>query len=433
MLSVKAQKGYLYEGTADQTATFSYSAKNLDGCMFGVEWTGAHPGLTAGFSENVDQTIIVTTTDVVKRGTYELKLTAANAENAETLATKTVTVTVLGAPITVTAQPQDAFVSCKRGDLDAWQGDKKIQVTATRAEGLTEDITYQWKLEGGTELDNCTGYELFLQDLFAGGKLPPVVDKPWLLSAKVYCTLTVGSYSVNTNAVTLTVNTCAHERANPNGTCQQCGEPCSSEPLLVREDGIYYAVQDTSGIGAAKVGVNLVVGGTFYLTKDVIHRSLDATYTPAGDKNVILDLQGHTLESLDMGNFPVGSFTLKNGTLNQCVYSTATEGKLILDGVTFMAAYATNNSYLDITVQGESVFKEKVSFSSVEGVAHLRGGTFEKGIDTSNGAQPLALLADGYAFWNDQGIVDASNPENLSVKIQVVQVCERQVRLRPQL
>ena len=420
MLSVKAQKGYLYEGTADQTATFSYSAKNLDGCMFGVEWTGDHPGLTAEFSLSVDQTIIVTTKDTVKQGTYELKLTAADAESAKTLATKTFTVTVLGAPITVTTQPQDAFVSCKRGDLDAWQGDKKIQVTATRAEGLTEDITYQWKLEGGTELDNCTGYELFLQDLFVGGKLPQVADKPWLLSAKVYCTLTVGSYSVNTNAVTLTVNTCAHERANPNGTCQQCGEPCSSEPLLVREDGIYYAVQDTSGIGAAKVGVNLVVGGTFYLTKDVIHRSLDATYTPAGDKNVILDLQGHTLESLDMGNFPVGSFTLKNGTLNQCVYSTATEGKLILDGVTFMAAYATNNGYLDITVQGESVFKEKVSFSSVEGVAHLRGGTFEKGIDTSNGAQPLALLADGYAFRNDQGIVDASNPENLSVKIQVV-------------
>ncbi len=420
MLSVKAQKGCLYAGVADQTATFSYSAKNLDGCIFGVKWTGEHPGLTADFSENDDQTIIVTTENTVKQGTYELKLIARDAENVNTLATKTVTVTVLGAPITVTAQPQDASVSCKRGDLDAWQGDKKIQVTATRAEGLTEDITYQWKLEGGRELDNCTGYELFLQDLFTGGKLPQVADKPWLLSAKVYCTLTCGSHSVDTNAVTLTVNTCAHERANPNGTCQQCGEPCSSEPLLVREEGIYYAVQDTSGIGAAKVGVNLVVGGTFYLTKDVIHRSLDATYTPAGDKNVILDLQGHTLESLDMGNFPVGSFTLKNGTLNQCVYSTATEGKLILDGVTFMAAYATNNSYLDITVQGESVFKEKVSFSSVEGVAHLRGGTFEKGIDTSNGAQPLALLADGYAFRNDQGIVDASNPENLSVKIQVV-------------
>lgn len=423
MLSVKAQKGYLYEGTADQTATFSYSAKNLDGCMFGVEWTGDHQGLAADFSENDDQTIIVTTKDAVKRGTYELKLIARDAENVNTLATKTVTVTVLGGPITVTAQPKDASASCKRGELDSWQGDKKIQVTATRAEGLTEDITYQWKLAGGTVLDGFNQPTLFLKELYNNnaGKLTPVANKSWLLSAKVYCTLTVGSYSVNTNAVTLTVNTCAHERANPNGTCQQCGEPCSSEPLLVREDGIYYAVQDTSGIGAAKVGVNLVVGGTFYLTKDVIHRSLDATYTPAGNKDVILDLQDHTLESLKMGNFPVGSITLKNGTLNQCVYSDATEGKLILDGVTFMAAYATNNSYLDITVQGESVFKEKVSFSSVEGVVHLRGGTFEKGISIGSGVQTLKLLADGFAFQNAQGVVvDASIPENLSGEIQVV-------------
>ena len=420
MLSVKAQKGCLYAGVADQTATFSYSAKNLDGCIFGVKWTGEHPGLTADFSENDDQTIIVTTENTVKQGTYELKLIARDAENVNTLATKTFTVTVLGGPITITAQPKDASASCKGGDLDSWQGDKKIQVTATRAEGLTEDITYQWKLEDDTPLDGFTQSTIKLADLYTANKLTPVVDQSWLLSAKVYCTLTVGSYNVDTDPVTLTVNICAHERANPNGTCKNCKEPCSSEPLLVREDGIYYAVQDTSGNGAAKVGVNLVVGGTFYLTKDVIHRSLDATYTPAGDKNVILDLQGHTLESLDMGNFPVGSFTLKNGTLNQCVYSTATEGKLILDGVTFMAAYATNNSYLDITVQGESVFKEKVSFSNVEGVVHLRGGTFEKGINTSNGAQPLALLADGYAFRNDQGIVDASNPENLKDKIQVV-------------
>ena len=421
MLSVKAQKGYLYEGVADQTATFSYSAKNLDGCMFGVAWTGAHPGLTAEFSLSVDQTIIVTTENTVKQGTYELKLTAANAESAETLATKTFTVAVLGAPITVTTQPKDASVSCKGGDLDSWQGDKKIQVTATRAEGLTEDITYQWKLEDGTELDNCTGYELFLQDLFVGGKLPQVADKSWLHSAKVYCTLTCGSHSVDTNAVTLTVNTCAHERANPNGTCQQCGEPCSSEPLLVREDGIYYAVQDTSGIGAANVGVNLVVGGTFYLTKDVIHRSLDATYTPAGDKNVILDLQGHTLESLDMGNFPVGSFTLKNGTLNQCVYSTATEGKLILDGVTFGNGcfQAVANNYLEVTVQGDTVFKAAVSFNGYNGV-HLRGGTYEKGIRADTGEQALSLLDDGFAFQNARGIVDASNPENLKGEIQVV-------------
>lgn len=166
MLSVKAQKGYLYEGVADQTATFSYSAKNLDGCTFGVVWTGDHLGLTADFSENGDQTIIVTTKDTVKRGTYELKLIARDAENVNTLATKTVTVTVLGAPITVTAQPKDASARCKKGELDAWQGDKEIQVTAKLAAGLTGDISYQWKLENGTELEGFTQPTLSLKDLY---------------------------------------------------------------------------------------------------------------------------------------------------------------------------------------------------------------------------------------------------------------------------
>ena len=413
LLSVKAQKGYLYEGTADQTATFSYSAKNLDGCMFGVEWTGDHPGLTADFSENVDQTIIVTTKDTVKRGTYELKLTAANAESAETLATKTVTVTVLGGPITVTTQPQDASVSCKGGDLDAWQGDKKIQVSATLATGLTGNITYQWKLEDGTELDNCTGYELFLQDLFVGGKLPQVADKSWLHSAKVHCTLTCGSYSVDTAAVTLTVNTCEHGKANHDGTCQQCGEPCSSETLLVSERGTYHAV-DTSQTGTAEVGSFLTGGGTVYLTKDVLTRDINAGNNEAGSEDVTLDLQEHTMKSLQMGNFPYGTFTVKNGTLGEI--STVAGGKLILENIHYKDSIIS--AQFDLTVQGENTrFELPVVF---HGTTHLKGGHFEQGLDSTCAEWALELLEDGFAFQNDQGIVDASNPENLKGEIQVV-------------
>ena len=408
LFSVKTQKGYLYEGVADQTATFSYSAKNLDGCMFGVEWTGAHPGLTADFSENGDQTIIVTTTDTVKQGTYELKLIARDAENVNTLATKTVTVTVLGAPITVTAQPQDASVSCKRGDLDAWQGDKKIQVSAKLAAGLTGDITYQWKLEDGTELDNCTGYELFLQDLFVGGKLPQVADKSWLHSAKVHCTLTCGSYSVDTAAVTLTVNTCAHENAKPDGNCWQCGEPCSSEPLLVREDGAYYAV-DTSGIGDAEVGGGILTGGgTVYLTKDVLTRDMNAGNYTAGSENVILDLQDHTLNRLKMGNFPYGSFTLKNGTLGEI--QTAASGKLILENIHYQGKWFDEE--FDLTVQGENTrFERPVTFW---GTTHLRGGRFSQGLDSDCAGRALGLLEDGFAFYDSANeVVDATDSTKL--------------------
>lgn len=414
MLSVKAQKGYLYEGTADQTATFSYSAKNLDGCMFGVEWTGAHPGLTADFSENGDQTIIVTTKDTVKRGTYELKLIARDAENVNTLATKTVTVTVLGGPITVTAQPKDASARCKKGELDAWQGDKEIQVTAKLVAGLTGDISYQWKLEDGTELEGFNQPTLSLKDLYFANKLPPVADKPWLSSAKVYCTLTVGTYSVNTETVILTVNTCAHELAKPDGNCLQCGEPCSSEPLLVREDGVYYTVQDTSGIGGAEVGGFLISGGTVYLTKDVLSRDINAGNNEPGSEDVTLDLQDHTLKSLKMGNFPYGSFTLKNGTLG--VIQTVAGGKLILENIHYKDTFI--DAQFELTVLGENTrFELPVVFL---GTTHLQGGHFEQGLDSTCADRALELLDAGFAFRNDQGIVDASNPENLSGEIQVV-------------
>ena len=418
MFSVKAQKGYLYEGVADQTATFAISAKNVKTETLKAQWVGDHSGLTKSLSAD-GMTLTVTTDATVKQGTYNLTVTVTGTDG--TTVTKTVTVNVLGAPVTVTTQPQDASVSCKCGDLDSWQGDKKIQVTATRAEGLTEDITYQWKLENDTVLDGFNQPTLSLKNLYSDKKLTPVADKPWLLSAKVYCTLTVGSYSVNTDPVTLTVNTCAHERAKPDGTCQNCGEPCSSAPLLVRESGTYYVV-DTSENGKAEVGGFLTGGGIFYLTADVLSGTINAGNFTVGSENVTLDLQKHTLESLDMDNFPYGSFTLKNGTLNQCVYSTATEGKLILDGVTFGAACweATNNSYLEITVQGDTVFQKAVSFNYDYKPVHLRGGTFKNGIDLRDDQEALALLDEGYAFQSDRGIVDASNPENLSGKIQVV-------------
>lgn len=418
MFSVKAQKGYLYEGVADQKATFAISARNVKTDTLNAKWVGGHTGLTESLSAD-GKTLTVTTDATVKKGTYNLTVTVTGTDG--TTVTKTVTVTVLGAPITVTTQPKDASASCKGGDLDSWQGDDKVSVTATLATGLTDPITYQWKLEGDTELDGFNQSTISLKNLYSDKKLTPQTDKPWLSSAKVYCTLTVGSYSVNTNAVTLTVNTCAHELANPDGNCQQCGEPCSSVPLLVRKSGTYHVV-DTSESGTAEVGGFLTGGGIFYLTADVLTRDINAGNNEPGSENVTLDLQGHTLESLNMGNFPYGSFTLKNGTLNQCIRSTATEGKLILDGVTITGSpQITNYNYLEITVQGDSVFQETISFNTaLYKPVHLRGGTFEKGIDTSNGAQPLALLDEGFAFQSDRGIVDASNPENLGGKIQVV-------------
>ena len=401
LFSVKAQKGYLYEGVAAQKATFAISTQKVDMTTLKAQWVGDHTGLTESLSTD-GKTLTVTTDATVKQGTYNLTVTVTGTD--ETTATKTVTVTVLGAPITVTTQPKDASARCKKGDLDAWQGDKEIQVTATLVAGLTGDISYQWKLEDGTELDSCTGYELFLQDLFVGGKLPQVADKPWLSSAKVYCTLTYGSHSVNTNAVTLTVNTCVHENAKPDGTCQQCGEPCSSEPLLVREDGAYYAVV-TSGIGDAEVGGGILTsGGTFYLTKDVLSRDMNAGNYTAGSENVTLDLQGHTLNRLKMGNFPYGSFTLKNGTLGEI--HTSASGKLILENILYQGEWFDEE--FDLTVQGENTrFERQVTFW---GTTHLKGGHFEQRLDSNCAGRALELLEDGFAFYDSANkVVDATD------------------------
>ena len=424
MFSVKAQKGYLYEGVADQKATFAISAKNVDMDTLKTQWVGGHTGLTESLSTD-GMTLTVTTDATVKKGTYNLTVTVTGADG--TTVTKTVTVTVLGAPITVTTQPQNTYGRTLDGET--WQGDNlKTEVRGTLADGLTGDIAYQWKLKGGSELEDDTELVGFnqptikLADLYTANKLPQVADKSWLSSAKVYCTLTVGTYSVDTETVTMTASTCDYQRVDHvDGSCLQCGEIHRQEPLLVSGEGTYHVV-DTSETGTAKVGGFLTGGGIFYLTKDVLTRDINAGNTMVASENVTLDLQKHTLESLDMGNFPYGSFTLKNGTLNQCVRSTATEGKLILDGVTFGDACweATNDSYLDITVRGNTVFQANVSFSSNEDVVHLQGGTFRKGINVTTGEEALTLLDDGFAFQSDRGIVDASIPENLSGKIQVV-------------
>ena len=404
MLSVKAQKGYLYEGVAAQKATFGISAKNVNTDTLKAQWVGDHSGLTESLSTD-GKTLTVTTDATVKQGTYSLTVTVTGTDG--TTVTKTVTVTVLGAPITVTAQPKDASARCKKGELDAWQGDKEIQVTAKLAAGLTGDIAYQWKLEDGTVLVGFNQPTLSLRNLYSGNQLPPVAGKSWLCSAKVYCTLTYGRHSVKTNAVTLTVNTCEHGKANHDGTCQDCGEPCSSETLLVSERGTYHAV-DTSGTSKAEVGGFLTGGGTFYLTADVLSRDINAGNNTAGSENVTLDLQEHTMENLQMGNFPYGTFTVKNGTLG--VIGTAANGKLILENIRYKDPFIS--AQFDLTVQGENTHFELPA--AFHGTTHLRGGHFDEGLDTNCAGRALELLEDGFAFYDSANeVVDATDSARL--------------------
>ena len=406
LFSVKTQKGTLYEGVADQKATFAISAKNVNTGTLKAQWVGDHTGLTESLSTD-GKTLTVTTDATVKQGTYSLTVTVTGTDGKTV--TKTVTVTVSGSPITISTQPQDVSASCKGGDLDAWQGDKGIRVTATLATGQTGDISYQWKLEDGTELEGFTRSPLSLKELYNAGKLSPVADKCWLSSAKVYCTLTYGSCSVNTNTVTLTVNTCPHEKYANDGKCQQCGEPCSKDVLFIR-NGIPYTFEGDN----PEVGFILFSGGTAYFVRDTDATLKAGNGDTADKRDVTLDLQGHRVKALDLQNFPYNSVTIKNGTIDGI--DTEDPAVLILDSVTTNQKVFSDE--FTLTVKGDCVFKSQVNFL---GETQLQGGTFQNGIWVETGALALALLAEGYAF-ADADSNEILNASNVSIQGENVKV-----------
>ena len=406
LFSVETQKGTLYEGVAAQKATFAISAKNVDMTTLKAQWVGDHTGLTESLSTD-GKTLTVTTDATVKQGTYSLIVTVTGTD--ATTVTKTVMVTVSGSPITISTQPQDVSDSCKGGDLDAWQGDKGIRVTATLATGQIGDISYQWKLEDGTELEGFTRSTLSLKELYNAGKLSPVADKLWLSSAKVYCTLTYGSCSVNTNTVTLTVNTCTHEKYTNEGKCQQCGEPCSKDVLFIR-NGIPYTFEGDN----PEVGFILFSGGTAYFVRDTDATLKAGNGDTADKRDVTLDLQGHRVKALDLQNCPYNSVTIKNGTIEGI--DTKDPAVLILDSVTTNQKVFSDE--FTLTVKDNCVFEREVAF---HGKTQLQGGTFQGGIQVEPGEQALDLLADGYAFAdaNDNAILNVSDVsiQNRNVKV----------------
>ena len=240
-----------------------------------------------------------------------------------------------------------------------------------------------------------------------------MADKRWLSSAKVYCTLTYGSCSVNTNTVTLTVNTCAHKTYTHDGKCTQCGAPCSEEVLFIDEDGIPYSSELTDA--ETQVGGKLITGGTFYFVREI-----DATLRAGGDvankMDVTLDLQSHKVWALDLQNCPYNSVTIKNGRING--FETQAPTVLILDSVTTDQDHFSN--YFTLTVKGNCVFERGMEFI---GETQLQGGTFPWGINVEPGKQALDLLADGYAFADaDSG--EILNASNVSIQGENVKVVE---------
>ena len=409
-LTVGAQQGTLQESLGSQTATFSVTGSRVKKETLQVDWVDAHPGLTAEKSTD-NQTITVTADNTVKEGSYKLKLTADGEAGATPAkATATATVTVAAAPrnpITIRMQPQ---VSYKKGDgqfkADVW-------VRAQLESGSEGNITYRWYVNGKEFTGTGSGSNRIT---LTTSDLTTTAGKNWEYSGQVYCKLSYQGYTLDTNTVPVTFNTCPHEKYTNEGKCQQCGEPCSKDVLFIR-NGIPYTFEGDN----PEVGFILVSGGTAYFVRDT-DATLKAGNGDTANRDVTLDLQGHKVKLLDLQNFPYKSVTIQNGTINDIATSAPTV--LILDSVkTDQEVFST---YFTLTVKGNCVFEQLVKF---HGKTQLQGGTFQDGIRVEPGEQALALLADGYAFADakDNAILNVSDVSIQGRNVKVVEhTCQYQ-------
>lgn len=390
LFSVKTQKGYLYEATV-KTATFALSGRNVDLSALNLEWIGPHTGLEASAD---GKTLTVTTDKTVQAGTYRLKVSVGEAS-------RTAVVTVSGPPICIYERPVDSIST----DPEAGE----VHVSAYLTDGHTGSIDFQWKRADGTPIAGYTEETVRLYGMDDEGMLTQDESKPWLKSIRIYCTLSYDGYSLDTDTVTLGLSSCSHPTVDHEGICDQCGQKKGSngDALLVRDDGLYYLISNEEQ-GKANVGHFMYSGGNFYLTGDVPNKTVDVSCTDVGGKNVTLNLQGHTLNTLDMGNFPYGTFTVKNGTLG--LIETDASGKLILENIHYKDPFIS--AQFDLTVQGENTrFEWPVVFL---GTTHLRGGHFDQGLDSNCVDRALELLEDGFAFYDSANeVVDATDSTKL--------------------
>lgn len=390
-ISVQPQQGSLYEATA-KTATFALSGRNVDLSALNLAWDGTHTGLTAAASAD-GKTVTVTTDKTVQAGTYGLKVSAGGAS-------RTAVVTVSGPPICIYDRPVDTIST----DPEAGA----VTVTAYLTDGRTGSIDFQWKREDGTPIAGYTDEIVPLIDLVELGMLTQDESKPWLQTIRIYCTLSYDGYSLNTDTVTVGLNSCSHPGVDHEGNCLQCGQKKGDgDALLVREDGLYHLIANAEP-GEANVGLFMYSGGNFYLTGDVPNKTVNVSDTNVGGKNVTLDLQGHTVKNLKMGNFPYGTFTVKNGTLGEI--HTSASGKLILENILYQGKWFDEE--FDLTVQGENTrFERPVTFW---GTTHLKGGLFSQGLDSNCADRALELLEDGFAFYDSANeVVDATDSTKL--------------------
>ena len=325
----------------------------------GGSWVETAPsGLSAVFSGSQ---ITISSTTAAKAGDYSLRLVSDEVKSAA------VTVTVQGAPLTITQQPANVDWNTDR-DTAA----PSLTVAAALAEGQSGEISYAWFQEGGSAAVG-TGSTLSLDGLADG-------------SYVYYCRLTLGDYSTETDHVTVSKHLCAHNWSTA-GECSICG----TQAAAVSGDRTYYE-------SAADLSTALSTLDNYSnpqsLSVKLLSNAEVGSFTIGYQSSLTLDLNGKTLTGKIQvskgGSTALATLTVKDsgktGTLNGSI-AVFQNGELNIEGGTFTYSGSYNFYYSPMTennqLDGHAAVVIWDAKSPVRGT--ISGGTFSASGDNAYG------------------------------------------------
>ncbi len=325
----------------------------------GEDWVETAPsGLSAVLSSGQ---ITISSTAAAKAGTYSLRLVSDEVKSAA------VTVTVQGAPLTITRQPANVDWNTDR-DTAA----PSLTVAAEPAGGQSGEISYAWFKEGGSTAVG-TGSTLSLDGLADG-------------SYVYYCRLTLGDYSIETDRVTVSKHPCAHNWSE-TGKCSICG----TQAAAVSGDGTYY-------VNAADLSAALSTldnsSNPQSLSVKLLSNAEVGSFTIGYQSSLTLDLNGKTLTGKIQvskgGSTALATLTVKDsgktGTLNGSI-AVYQNGELNIEGGTFTYSGSYNFYYSPMTennqLDGHAAVVIWDAKSPVRGT--ISGGTFSASGDNAYG------------------------------------------------
>ena len=390
-LTVGPQEGKLFAGV-DGEARFTVTGENVDWTSLDASFGEDVYGLSALVTcEGTTGNVTVMATGDAKEGTYTL---------------------TLGEGIAIASVKVDAPFTIKNKDIQvvADQTSATLTLEVDVAQELEGQVQYTWMPDGKESVVTKTNTVTLYPD-----HLKQEETRPGRYSAWVDCRVSCGTYYETAIRRPVTIIACDHSGAilyTKEGACRGCGQRCPEDRPLITGDGEAIPIPQNADTPFA---LDDYFPGTLYLWEDYTAGRALCVGTLNGEGT--LELQGYDVGSkLILDDFQGHSFTIQNGSLRY-LDLTPEAGSLVLENV-IIENSLTVPAGMDLEIKNNVEFVNPVSFY---GPAKLTGGTFDAGLSCVDEQHScLELLAQGYAFAQEDGTVIDASGDGITGKAQVV-------------